>query len=236
MRRPLLLAACAALCLTAALPATAPAQPGGSTWDNLVQVKSKQMKYVYLLPGADFKQYTKVMLDPTEVAFEKNFMRNFNSGTRGLSRRLTDKDLAKAKTQVAEAVKEIFTKAYTEGGYTVVTEPGPDVLQLRTGIVNLYVNAPDLPTAGRSNSFAAEAGKATIILEARDSDSGALLGRAVDGRIAGDMGGFVAGSLRSSVSNRADFEQIFKIWAKSSVKGLNTLKTSGPAGVSVANK
>ena len=41
--------------------------------DGLVRVKSKRLDVVYLQPGADFRSYTKVMLDPTEVAFAKNW-------------------------------------------------------------------------------------------------------------------------------------------------------------------
>ena len=40
-------------------------------WDGLVQVKAKRLDLVYLQPGADFRGYTKVMLAPTELAFEK---------------------------------------------------------------------------------------------------------------------------------------------------------------------
>jgi hypothetical protein len=43
-----------------------------TTWDHLVRVESKNFGSVFVLPGADFRPYTKVMLDPTEVAFDKN--------------------------------------------------------------------------------------------------------------------------------------------------------------------
>jgi hypothetical protein len=227
MSRPLA-AACALLCLTMAVPAVAPAAgPPSGSWDGLVQVKSKRMKYVYLAPGADFKPYTKIMLDPTEVAFQKNFVRDFNSSSRGVSRRLSDKDVEKAKQQASDGFQSVFAKAFTDGGYTVVNQPGPDVLRVRSAITNLYVNAPDIQTAGRSRSYAPEAGRANVILEVRDSETGAILGRAVDGRVAGDMSGMAMGTIRNSVTNRADFERMFKAWAKASVDGLNTLKAEG---------
>jgi hypothetical protein len=37
------------------------------TWDNLVHVNSKKLQAVYLLTGADFRQYARVQLDPTEL-------------------------------------------------------------------------------------------------------------------------------------------------------------------------
>ena len=39
------------------------------TWNGLMRVKSAKMNAVYLLPKADFRTYTKVMLEPAEVAF-----------------------------------------------------------------------------------------------------------------------------------------------------------------------
>src|SRR5262245_11029369 len=65
-RRELWAAAAAATAVTAvAHQATAAKAP--DTWDGLIKVKSKRADAVYLQPGADFRPYTKVMLDPTEV-------------------------------------------------------------------------------------------------------------------------------------------------------------------------
>jgi hypothetical protein len=224
MRRGLV-AFCAVLCLAGPAGLIARAADIPETWDHLVKVKSKAMKAVYLLPGADFKPYTKVMLDQPEAAFRKNWLRDYNRNTsRGLARQLSDKDAENALGQVSASMTKIFTKAFTEGGYQVVTAPGTDVIRIRTAVIDLHVNAPEIMTAGRSRSYAPEAGSATLVLEARDSETGAILGRAVDGKLAGDMGGMMMN--RSSVSNRADFEAVFKSWAKASVKGLNTLKST----------
>ena len=54
----------AALCLMAC---GAIAQDSGH-WDGLVEVKPKRLDAAYLLPGADFRPYTKLMLEPVEVA------------------------------------------------------------------------------------------------------------------------------------------------------------------------
>ena len=124
MRRGLV-AFCAVLTLTSA---AAPAVRAGDipeTWDHLVRVKSKQIKAVYLLPGADFRPYTKVMLDEPEAALRKNWLRDYNrSSGRSLSRQLTEKDAERGLAQVTASMKSVFTKAYADGGYTVVTAPG----------------------------------------------------------------------------------------------------------------
>ena len=137
---------------------------------------------------------------------------------------ITPRSIQKAVTEGGRVATGIFADAFNKGGYPVVSAPGPDVLRIRTAVVNLRVNAPDIQTAGRSYNFAPEAGEATLILEARDSVTGALLGRVVDRRLAGDN----STALRNRVTNRADFRVLGKTWAKHSVDGLNNLKVSSP--------
>jgi hypothetical protein len=221
--RKFAVAALVAVVLASGGGVSAAADKAPASWDNLVRVSSKRLKYVYLLPGADFRSYTKVMLDPTEVAFAKNWRTDYNRRT-GSGGRISDADVQKAVEQGGKSATEIFAKAFNEGGYTVVTTPGPDVLRVRTGIVDLQVDAPDTMSAGRVTSYAQEAGEATLIVEARDSVSGALLGRVADRRVAGDN----SHGRRSSVSNRRDFQILAKEWAVICVKGLDTLKSLSP--------
>ena len=134
------------------------------------------------------------------------------------------RDLQEAITKGVAASNEIFAEAWSKAGYQVVTEPGPDVLRIKTGIVNIWVSAPDNRSASRSHTFAAEAGVATFFLEARDSLTGALLGRAVDQRFAGDT----SHNWRTSVSYRADFRELVESWAGDGVRGLGELKSLSP--------
>jgi hypothetical protein len=197
-----------------------------ATWDDLVKVKSKRLDAVYLLPGADFRGYSKVQLDPTEVAFRKGWLRDYNESAISLSGRISDSDAQKMADQARTGFEEIFAKAYAQAGYPVVTAPGPDVLRVRTAVANLSIDAPELDTIGRTRTYSVQAGEATLVLEARDSATGALLGRAVDQRLAGDM---TVGQ-RNSITNRADFAQLFETWAKLSVDGLGELKALSPIG------
>jgi hypothetical protein len=220
-RHGLFVAAVAAAVLLAG-PAAAAKPP--ANWDGLVQVKSKRLDLVYLQPGADFRGYSKVLIEPTEVAFAKDWRRDYNSTTRGLSSRVSETELQQAISKGVTAANDIFAEAWTKGGYGVVSAPGPDVLRVKTGIVNIWLNAPDRPSAGRSYSFAPEAGRATLFVEARDSITGALLGRAVDQRIVGDD----MTAWRTSVSNRADFRDQVHRWASASVRGMTELKSLSP--------
>jgi hypothetical protein len=221
-RRRLVVAAVSLAAVGFGPPALAAKAP--TTWDGLVRLKSKRLEYVYLLPGADFRTYTKVMLDPTELAFKKNWLRDYNNATSSLSTRLSEKDVQKAIAEAQPVAGEILAEAFKEGGYPIVTEPGPDVLRVRTGVVDISISAPEVMTSGRSRSFSGEAGYATLVIEVRDSVSGALLGRAVDGKVAGDNSML----LRNRVTNRSDFRQLMKRWASISVKGLSELKARSP--------
>ena len=197
-----------------------------TTWDGLVQVPSKRLDLVYLQPGADFRGYTKVILDPTQVSFEKNWKRDYNRSASSPANRISDKEIERTISEAASAATDIFAKAWTKGGFAVVQTPGDDVLRVTTGVLNISVSAPDRMTAGRSRTFSREAGRATFFVEVRDSVTGALLGRAVDQRIVGDN----LMQWRTSGSNRADFRREVERWAEISVRGMNELKAQSSVG------
>jgi hypothetical protein len=209
-----------------ALAGPAAAADAPESWDGLVSVNSRRFQRVFLQPGADFRGYTKVIVDPTEVAFRKNWARDFNRTVRGASGRVSDTDVERMTQQGAVQATDIFADAFTKAGFIVVKDPGPDVLRVRTLLLNIHVNAPDIPTAGRTRQFAGEAGQATLVVEARDSETGALIGRVVDRRLAGDNSMLS----RTQVSNRADFRMLVQNWAQDSVRGLAELKALSPVG------
>jgi hypothetical protein len=202
-----------------ALAADAP-----ESWDGLVQVKPKRMDAAYLLPGADFRQYTKLMIDPTQVAFQKDWQKRINDNRR-LSDRVDDEEAQKILAAARTNFDDVFVEEFTKAGYTIVKQPGPDVLRISTAVINLYINAPDTMTAGRSYSFTTEAGEATLVLEVRDSLTSALMGRAVDRR---ETQGGAGMQMTTSVTNQAEFRAMFRQWASIAAKGLEELKSHSP--------
>jgi hypothetical protein len=197
------------------------------TWDGLSRVKGKRLDDVFLLPGADFSGYNSVMLLPVAVAMQKNWERDINNQTRGTSRKVTPDEVTKLREEVAKNVIEIFAEELKKGGYQVVTAPGPNTLSLQVVIADLYINAPEglQESGGRSKSYTFEAGSAMVALEARDAQTNQLLGRAVDRRDARSSGSL---TWTTSVSNRADFRNLFRTWAKILVKGMDDLKEKPP--------
>lgn len=222
----------AATLLLATIGAAAAEGPPES-WDGLIEVKPKRMDVAFLLPGADFRPYTKVMMDPTQVAFNKDWMKSINDRNRDLSRRVTDEDAAKIMEAARTNFDEVFHEAFQKAGYEVVKTPGPEVLRVLTGIANLYVNAPDPMSAGRSRTYTANAGEATVVIELRDSMTGALLGRVIDRRETRESMGL---QWTTSVSNVSDFRALFKQWAEITAKGLAVAKEHSPVPLDLKPK
>jgi hypothetical protein len=126
------------LMLSPAVPANADVP---ETWDGLVQVKAKRLEAVYVMPGADFSGYRKVMIDPAEVAFNKNWSKEMQ---RDPARRISDADAQKIASTAQSGFDEVFAQAFGKAGHEVVTAPGPDVLRPASPI---STSTP--PTSGR---------------------------------------------------------------------------------------
>jgi hypothetical protein len=188
-------------------------------YEDLVMVKSKRLDAIYLLPGADFRSYTKVMIDPAQVSFRKDWMKNENR-SRGTSRRIDESDMHSIAAAMRSGFDDIFAAAFKAKGYEVVTAPGPEVLRLSPAVVNVYVNAP-LPMSAATRTYIVQAGEATLMLEVRDVETGAVLGVAIDRRETRNSGGV---QIAMSSVNSASFAGLFRHWANICASGLETLK------------
>ena len=229
-RRELALLGVAGLAFGGAGSAANAADGLGKTWDGMVEVKSKLLAAVYLTPNASFRGYTQVMVPETEVAFRKHWERDYNDQVSGLDGQVSDADVKAMLAEAATGSTAIFKKTLIAGGYPVVTAPAKNVLRVRTALANIAVEAPDRDDMNISavGVAAPEAGSATLVVEVRDSVTNALMGRAVDARLAGQN----TGGLRNRVTNRADFSELVLTWARLTVKGLDALKTLAPVDAS----
>jgi hypothetical protein len=177
------LVAAALACTTFATTAqTSAAQPktraqANTAWgeEGLEKRTIKGLDAVYARPGATLAAYKKVRLGPITVAFRKNWDRQVP----GTMRVRADQQ-QRIKDQLAGLIRDEMTKQLKQGGYEVVTAPGADVLDVNLSIVDLYVTAPDLPTAGRVDVYAISAGEMTMIAELRDAASNDLVMRVYD--------------------------------------------------------
>ncbi len=175
--------------------------------DGLQKISVRGIDLAYVRPGVSFKGYTKVMIDPVNVAFRKDF----SPQRPGSYARLSTDELNGIRHDVGRIVQDEFAKELTKGAYVLVTAPGPDVLQVHPEIVDLYVNAPDPMAAGRSRSYTTSSGEMTLILTLLDSETGTVLARAYDRDEARGTGSF---TLTTSITNRADAERTAGAWAR----------------------
>lgn len=210
----LLLVAAAALVLGLAGCAT---QRAPAEWEGLALQPGTRLDRVYLRPGANFAGYRRVQLDPASVAFDRSWDPN---AARPLSERVTPDDVQRIRSELAQMLRLGFEEELARGNYELTTGTGADVLRVTPSIVDLYVNAPDTMQGGRSRTYVMDAGRMTLVVEARDSVTGQLLARVVDTRRGTDVGQL---QWANAVSNSAEARRAIQQWARTLRAGLDRL-------------
>ena len=209
-------AAALMLVLTVTSPSVAAADSSSSPFPGLELVDSKNVDRLYRRPDLDISAYGKILIGEPVVEFSKNWNPR-NYGTYGLSAA----QLKKIRVDLADLAKATFVKVLGAGGYEVVTEAGDGVLEIIPSIVNLYINAPDAMTAGRSKTYAMDAGSMTLALQVSDSVTGTLLAVVYDHKR--DSSGRMQWA--TSVSNRAAASRTLTGWAEQLKRELDAART-----------
>jgi hypothetical protein len=150
------------------------------TADGLVRVDNSILPIAYAKPNIDLTPYTRFMLDPVEVAYQKDPGNRRRSGTTGAfdNFALSPSQMENLKSMFQEAVVEALSK---DDGYELTTEPGPDVLRITASLIDLVVSVPT-DRVGNQQVFTQSYGLVSLIIELRDSQSGEILARAADRR------------------------------------------------------
>jgi len=198
----------------AAFAAPSP-QPAPATRDSLVPVQTRNLDEFYLRPDANLASYRKVIIDPVQVSFDSNWMRKMND-TRDVTRWVSKDDARRIAEEMASSLGNIVAGEFKARGYEIAAAPGPGVLRLSPAAVDLFVNTLDAQPPGINKTFTRDAGQATLVLEARDSVTGTLLGRAVDRRKAEETRN--TPTRATGVSNSFWFDTMFRRWAANCVK------------------
>ncbi len=170
------------------------------------------MDAIYKKPDRDLSNYRRFKVSDCSVAFRKNWQRDQNTASRGVSRRVTDQDVMKIKQRLSEMCREIFIEELQkDDGYQVVEDAAGDVLELRPAIVDLDINAPDVMSAGFDRSYTTSAGSMDLRLEIHDSVSGEILGRIIDRYRDADSGRL---EWTNAVTNAAEARRALRRWGK----------------------
>jgi hypothetical protein len=165
----------AVLAVSATVNANADADKPQLDDEGLAPVTIKGLDHVYARPGANLSHYQRVMLDPVEVSFSKNWKPDRTGGP------VTAVQKQSIKNGLAKLFREELKKQLQgSGGYPVVDTVGEDVLRIRAEIRDLYINAPSVPSSGPSRVYALSVGEMRLVAELRDSGTGALIARVVD--------------------------------------------------------
>lgn len=217
-----------ATCLTTiglcAGAAHAGAQAPEATWEGLVKVEPRRLDSAALRPGADFRPYERVLLEPVVVSFREDWIRRANIGT-PLASRVTRKDAERIAARAREIFADVFTRTFREAGFEIADSPGENVLRVRAGVIDLYLAAPDTNGTARTRTYTMESAEATLFVEAYDSTTGALLARGTDERRTLDTGRL---ELTNQVTNEADLRRLFGRWANTLAEGLRELQALSP--------
>jgi hypothetical protein len=184
------------------------AGPPDTTEDGLKLTTVKGIDLAYVRPGASFASYKRFMVDPADVAFAKDWKPNRPGSNLPISKG----EREEIRTGLAKLFDETFAAELQKGGYAVVKESAPDVLRVTAKIIDVYINAPNVgATAGRNKTFVMNAGRMALVVELRDSETGAVLARAADRSQARENQQLQWSSGPSNVGEATD---MIKAWAK----------------------
>jgi hypothetical protein len=219
----LLSAACALACRSE--PASGPVvwQTGRRaevTPDGLHRVQSFRVDLAYLRPGASFVGYRRVLIAPVSIAYAT---RPRPGGRRG-NFPLEASEMERMRLTFQEVLEAEFAE---HSPFELVTEPGPDVLLVTAGIVDLVVNTPPRDSEGRGDVLVAVTGAMTGILDVADSETGMPLARVADRQVLEPAGP----GARLRVGGPSEWQAIrltFRRWARLLREGIEELVTAGP--------
>ena len=217
--RSLIIALAAVLfsgCTTA--PPTIDMSPDAEvTFDGLHPVKNSRMAQAWARPDFDISTFSKVMLQGADAEFRPGGQNPRQRRSLGPNDHfaVTPEQKVRFQEQMSAAFVEELSLSEV---FTIVTEPGADVLLIQGILLDVVSFIPE-QGAGRSEVFLSRIGEVTVVLEIRESVSGAILARGVERRAAESSGTTMSRS--NTVTNSAEFRRIARRWATILREGLD---------------
>lgn len=185
-------------------------EPTPAEWDGMKRVERAGLDAVYLREGVSLAKYKKVILDPVDVSFDRNWDPKRTGSLIAGNNRV---DTQRIRTDLAKMAHDVTRRELErKNGYPLVEEAGDDVLRVRAQIVDLYINAPDTRTPGE-RSYVVNAGEMTLVADLYDSATNALIGHVIDRKRGLDNGPWNF-QIANSVTNAAEADRILSIWAR----------------------
>jgi len=189
------------------------------SFDGLHVVDNAAFREAWADPDIEFSRYNKIM--PGGAFFEFRAVKRTSNTTAARSRArefYIDED---ARARLEEEVTAIFAEELASSTrFTVVDEPGPDVLIIRGGLHDIVSFVPPEPI-GRGEIWLSSVGEITLLLEVVDSLSGEVIARAVERRAAERGGGMAIQANR--VTTWAELRRLTRRWATTLRDGLDSI-------------
>ena len=184
------------------------------THDGLTRLDRTIMDAVWARQDVDLSGVNKIMFHSLGVEY-RNVTGPYSgrAGTGSMRTRSSQSEFqldadtrALFEEEIGAAFREEFGRSTV---FEVVDEPGPDVLGIHVGLLDVVSRVPP-ESVGRSRVFIDSVGEATLVLELRDSVSHTVLARAVDRRAAQS-----ATMIESSAPrNRAEVRRLGRRWGQ----------------------
>ena len=222
-------------CLLVAACATQPptidtSASAEQTFDGLYPVDNVRVDMAWARRDLELSGYDKIIVQGAGIHYRPVKAR---AGSRSAIARRGETEFPLTEAQ-KDRVQEAFTSAFREElgkleSLEVVSEPGPDVLIVRSALLDVVSRVPPEPI-GRVDIYLDSIGQATLIIELIDSQSESVLVRAVDVRAAEQQGVTFASS---PVTNTAEVRRLARSWAQLLRRRLEEISTSmgiGTAG------
>jgi hypothetical protein len=195
---------------------TQPLPKGEVNIEGLQAVTARNFEAAFVRPGVDFSNYNKLLVNELELAFR--------TPDRSQDQFPLGED---QKTRFRAAMAVAFGEELGQlQNLEIVTEPGPDVLDLNVRVQDIVASSPGrrVGTVGRTvgrASFAIETvGEMTLVIELRDAESEEVLIRAFDRR-AVEGAAMLSGD--SVISTWQGVERLVARWASRVREGLDVL-------------
>ena len=180
------------------------------TFDGLFPVTNSRADAAWARADVDLSPYSKIMLQGVGIEYRPGGETGRSMSARSSSAHfeVTEAQKDKFETLMRDTFLDELGKSEH---FTIVSEPGPDVLLVRGALLDVVSYVPP-ETVGRSDIYLSRVGEATLVLELRDSITEAILARAVDRRAAERVGGTMMPSNR--VTNATEVRRMARAWAK----------------------
>lgn len=200
-------------------PATIQAGPEAeTTYDGLHKVDNAKADEAWARADFDISGYTKIMIVETGFQYTptKNKGRSQTERALGGPYLIDDKTKARFETLVTDVFLEELHKSKR---FTIVDEPGPDVLFLSAELLDISSFVPGEVSDPLSGIWIREVAEATLVLELIDSESGTVLARSIDRRAAKPPGTAMQES--HVTQNVGEVTRLIQLWATRLREGLD---------------